>query len=141
MNKENCALKLVDEIILYYDARSKKHRINLPFSLTVLKVHRLINKPLLGLSSSLTVLRLCDPCIGPYSVTFPKTTFRNIHIHENFKSHISVSKCETNQMQQLVNLFLINCSSTCFGRLYSHPQEVRLRFHLLRMGVKTPETC
>ena len=27
MNKENCALKLVDEIILYYDARSKKHRM------------------------------------------------------------------------------------------------------------------
>ena len=27
MNKENCALKLVDEIILYYDARSKKHHI------------------------------------------------------------------------------------------------------------------
>ena len=26
MNKENCALKLVDEIILYYDARSKKHK-------------------------------------------------------------------------------------------------------------------
>ena len=24
MNKENCTLKLVDEIILYYDARSKK---------------------------------------------------------------------------------------------------------------------
>ena len=24
MNKENCALKLVDEIILCYDARSKK---------------------------------------------------------------------------------------------------------------------
>ena len=29
MNKENCALKLVDEIILYYDARSKK---NIKFS-------------------------------------------------------------------------------------------------------------
>ena len=29
MNKENCALKLVDEIILYYDARSKKHQIEL----------------------------------------------------------------------------------------------------------------
>ena len=29
MNKGNCALKLVDEIILYYDARSKKHRITL----------------------------------------------------------------------------------------------------------------
>ena len=26
MNKENCALKLVDEIILYYNARSKKHQ-------------------------------------------------------------------------------------------------------------------
>jgi len=26
MNKENCTLKLVDEIILYYDARSKKHK-------------------------------------------------------------------------------------------------------------------
>ena len=26
MNKENCALKPVDEIILYYDARSKKHQ-------------------------------------------------------------------------------------------------------------------
>ena len=28
MNKENCALKLVDEIILYYDARSKKHQMS-----------------------------------------------------------------------------------------------------------------
>ena len=27
MNKENYALKLVDEIILYHDARSKKHQI------------------------------------------------------------------------------------------------------------------
>ena len=26
MDKENCALKLVDEIILYYDVRSKKHQ-------------------------------------------------------------------------------------------------------------------
>ena len=26
MNKENCALNLVDEIILYYDAGSKKHQ-------------------------------------------------------------------------------------------------------------------
>ena len=31
-------------------------------------------------------------------------------------------------MQQLVILLLINCSSTCFGRLYAHHQEVRLRF-------------
>jgi len=29
MNRENCALKLVDEIILYYEARSKKHKITL----------------------------------------------------------------------------------------------------------------
>ena len=32
MNKENCALKLVDEIILYCDTRSKKHQINLSAS-------------------------------------------------------------------------------------------------------------
>ena len=35
MNKENCALKLVDEIILYYDSRSKKHKkvdMELPLS-------------------------------------------------------------------------------------------------------------
>jgi hypothetical protein len=31
-------------------------------------------------------------------------------------------------MQQLTILLLINCSSTCFGRLYAHHQEVRLRF-------------
>jgi hypothetical protein len=31
-------------------------------------------------------------------------------------------------MQQLVILLEINCSSTCFGRLYAHHQEVRLHF-------------
>jgi hypothetical protein len=31
-------------------------------------------------------------------------------------------------MQQLVILLVISCSSTCFGRLYTHHQEVRLRF-------------
>jgi hypothetical protein len=31
-------------------------------------------------------------------------------------------------MEQLVILFEINYSSTCFGRLYAHHQEVRLRF-------------
>ena len=38
MNKENCALKLVDEIILYYDARSKKHKKNENKSLQFLKL-------------------------------------------------------------------------------------------------------
>ena len=33
----NCALKLVEEIILYYDARSKKHQITL-YSCTVIEV-------------------------------------------------------------------------------------------------------
>ena len=33
-------------------------------------------------------------------------------------------------MQQLVILLVINCSSTCFGRLCAHHQEVRLRFSL-----------
>ena len=31
-------------------------------------------------------------------------------------------------MQQLVILLVINFSSTCFGRLYAHHQEVRLRY-------------
>jgi len=31
-------------------------------------------------------------------------------------------------MQQLVILLVINCSSTCFRRLYAHHQEVRLCF-------------
>ena len=39
MNKENCALKLVDEIILYYDARSKKHRSEYCFRSPLLPQH------------------------------------------------------------------------------------------------------
>jgi len=31
-------------------------------------------------------------------------------------------------MQQFVILSVINCSSTCFGRLYAYHQEVRLLF-------------
>ena len=38
-------------------------------------------------------------------------------------------------MQQLVILLLISCSSTCFGRLYVHPQEVILRFHCMWLSV------
>jgi hypothetical protein len=38
-------------------------------------------------------------------------------------------------MQQLVILLLINCSSTCFGCLYPHPQ-VRLRFHCIWLSVR-----
>jgi len=38
-------------------------------------------------------------------------------------------------MQQLVILLSINCSSTCFGRLYAHPQEVRLPFHCIWLSV------
>jgi len=42
-------------------------------------------------------------------------------------------------MQQLVILLVINCPSTCFRRLYAHPQEVRLRFHCLAwLAVKQP---
>ena len=73
-------------------------------------------------------------------------------------------------MQQLVILSVISCSSTCFGRLYTHHQEVatystrctqlairlsnittattgqkiigsETQSDLLMMGVKTPETC
>ena len=42
MNKENCALKLVDETILYYDARSKKHQI-IPRNSTYWKVNQVIS--------------------------------------------------------------------------------------------------
>ena len=38
-------------------------------------------------------------------------------------------------MQQLMILLVINSSSTCFGRLYPHHQEVRLRFHCLCFSV------
>jgi len=38
-------------------------------------------------------------------------------------------------MQQIVILLVINCSSTCFGRLYAHHQEVRLRFLFLYFSV------
>ena len=38
MNKENCALKLVDEIILYYDARSQKHQKKYIYIITVKSV-------------------------------------------------------------------------------------------------------
>ena len=33
-------------------------------------------------------------------------------------------------MQQLVILLVISFSSTCFGRLYAHRQEVRMHFSL-----------
>jgi len=38
-------------------------------------------------------------------------------------------------MQQLVILLVISCSSTCFGRLYAHYQEVRLRYHCIWFSV------
>ena len=38
-------------------------------------------------------------------------------------------------MQQLMILLVINSPSTCFGRLYAHRQEVRLRFHCLSFSV------
>ena len=51
------------------------------------------------------------------------------------KHSLIVNKAEANQVQQLVILLVINCSSTCFGRLYAHNQEVRLRFHCLWFSV------
>ena len=38
-------------------------------------------------------------------------------------------------MQQIVILLVVNSPSTCFGRLYAHRQEVRLRFHCLCFSV------
>ena len=42
MNKENCALNLVDEIILYYDARSKNIKIQ---NVTPFLFHNMILMP------------------------------------------------------------------------------------------------
>ena len=40
MNEENCAFKLVDEIILYYDARSKNIKLQIKLQTpTILKYH------------------------------------------------------------------------------------------------------
>jgi hypothetical protein len=47
---------------------------------------------------------------------------------EKYELDRLVNKGETNYLQQLVILLVINCSSTCFGRLYAHHQEVRMRF-------------
>ena len=41
MNKENYALKLVDEIILYYDARSKKLQNNIPLIMIINRIYEL----------------------------------------------------------------------------------------------------
>jgi len=44
-------------------------------------------------------------------------------------------------MQQLMILLVISSSSTCFGRLYAHRQEVRLRFHCLSVKQPTPHSA
>ena len=64
MNKENCALKLVDEIILYYDARSKKRQIfikklqslNCAFCFLGTSDHRCMADELRGVEAS-----CCEP--------------------------------------------------------------------------------
>ena len=65
MNKENCALKLVDEIILYYDARSIKHqitRLGLVFKIAQFKIH----PPLyILLNPSWLTAKYHYPLIGP----------------------------------------------------------------------------
>ena len=66
MNKENCTLKLVDEIILYYDARSMKRQIaeyivaSSTLALITLKRHT-VTLYLYGISSFTPVasIRLC----------------------------------------------------------------------------------
>jgi len=44
-------------------------------------------------------------------------------------SFTSFLKQRRDQLDATISdLLVINCSSTCFGRLYAHHQEVRLRF-------------
>ena len=57
MDKENCELKLVDEIILYYDARSKKHQITIPLSiLKIIYRYAVIKPSRLGLYDLIAIL-------------------------------------------------------------------------------------
>jgi len=44
-------------------------------------------------------------------------------------------------MQQTVILLIINSPSTCFGRLYAHRQEVRLRFSLPMVFLSCCDCC
>ena len=69
-NKENCALKLADEITLYYDGRSKKHQI-MYIGLTKITITVVIN---------LKCHNLHYPChpVGRPHLTFPVTTKRSI---------------------------------------------------------------
>ena len=39
------------------------------------------------------------------------------------------------QLDATISYFIVNHSATCFGRLYAHPQEVRLRFHCIWLPV------
>jgi len=54
MNKENCALKLVNEIILYYDARSKKHQITMFITARLIDFHPYLQVALCKLLSQFT---------------------------------------------------------------------------------------
>ena len=69
MNKENCALKFVDEIILYYDARSKKHQITNCVYKCVDHQHRSFTNNILIFSG------------GELRATFPLKSFE-AHVNE-----------------------------------------------------------
>ena len=65
MNKEKCALKLVDEIILYYDARSKKHQIwqyCLLVTARLLYMFRVLSAPIIRILK--TVVAATGACHG-----------------------------------------------------------------------------
>ena len=61
MNKENCALKLVDEIILYYDARSKKHQITY---IACLRYNRMISD--YRIREDMELCRMCSNTVSSY---------------------------------------------------------------------------
>ena len=86
MNKENCALKLVDEIILHYDARSKKHQITA------------INSPPFPKGSS-----LCTHCLIQMSYSHTQRQPHTCHFTCNVASQ-TLPTYRTSRTIQLTNV-------------------------------------
>ena len=84
---------------------------------------------------TLVTLTVCQQ--GPKHVEFfTKIKFRNCaSLCSNDCASLLVNKGETNQMQQLVILLVINCSSTCFGAPLRPSSGGQTAFHCLWLSI------
>ena len=59
---------------------------------------------------------------------YEANTVRLTSLYSNDRASL-ISRWRRDQLDATISdVLVINCSSTCFGRLYAHHQEVRLRF-------------